>query len=101
MESSGSAVVDFGRFCTGFLVVMGVGTYYHVACAVDASLLPCQLRHSGGCGLICVLSTALPALLAHCGLITAPAMAMSIVGGLLIYGTIISFTMFFQEEQDF
>ncbi len=28
MESAGSAVVDFGRFCTGFLVVMGVGKYY-------------------------------------------------------------------------
>jgi len=28
-------------------------------------------------------------------------MVMSIVGGLLIYGTIISFTMFFQEEQEF
>ncbi|KAL8670505.1 MAG: hypothetical protein Q9168_004957 [Polycauliona sp. 1 TL-2023] len=68
MESSGSAVVDFGRFCTGFLVVMGI---------------------------------ALPALLAHCDLIQIPAMAMSIIGGLLIYGTIISFTMFFQEEQDF
>ncbi|KAL8867822.1 MAG: hypothetical protein Q9174_005411 [Haloplaca sp. 1 TL-2023] len=68
MESSGNAVVDFGRFCTGFLVVMGV---------------------------------ALPALLAHCALISMPAMAMSIIGGLLIYGTIISFTMFFQEEQDF
>ena len=27
MESVGSAVVDFGRFCTGFLVVMGVGMY--------------------------------------------------------------------------
>lgn len=26
MESAGSAVVDFGRFATGFLVVMGVGT---------------------------------------------------------------------------
>lgn len=25
MESAGSAVIDFGRFCTGFLVVMGVG----------------------------------------------------------------------------
>ena len=25
MESAGSAMVDFGRFCTGFLVVMGVG----------------------------------------------------------------------------
>jgi hypothetical protein len=68
MESSGSAIVDFGRFMTGFLVVMGV---------------------------------ALPVLLAHCELIKVPAMAMSIAGGLLIYGTIISFTMFFQEESEF
>jgi len=40
-------------------------------------------------------------LLAHCALIEVPAMAMSIVGGILIYGTIISFTQFFKEEQDF
>lgn len=25
VESGGNAVVDFGRFCTGFLVVMGIG----------------------------------------------------------------------------
>lgn len=25
VESSGSAVLDLGRFCTGFLVVMGIG----------------------------------------------------------------------------
>ncbi|KAL8864800.1 MAG: hypothetical protein Q9198_009636, partial [Flavoplaca austrocitrina] len=31
MESSGSAVVDFGRFCTGFLVVMGVGKFPYTA----------------------------------------------------------------------
>ncbi|KAI9837430.1 MAG: Vacuolar protein sorting-associated protein 55 [Thelocarpon superellum] len=68
IESGGNAIVDFGRFCTGFLVVMGI---------------------------------ALPTLLAHCGIIVYPAMVMSIAGGLLIYGTIISFTMFFQEEQDF
>ncbi|KAF2097458.1 vacuolar protein sorting 55 superfamily [Rhizodiscina lignyota] len=68
MESSGNGIVDFGRFFTGFLVVMGI---------------------------------ALPALLAHCGIIVFQAMVMSIFGGLLIYGTIISFTMFFQEEQDF
>lgn len=67
-ESSGNAVVDFGRFCTGFLVVMGV---------------------------------ALPAVLAHSEIIRIPAMIMSITGGLLIYGTIISFGMFFQEEQEF
>jgi hypothetical protein len=40
-------------------------------------------------------------LLKHSELISTQATAMSIVGGLLIYGTIIAFTMFFQEEQDF
>ncbi|KAF2464619.1 vacuolar protein sorting 55 [Lindgomyces ingoldianus] len=68
MESSGSGVIDFGRFLTGFLVVMGI---------------------------------ALPALLYHSAQILGGAMVMSIIGGLLIYGTIISFTLFFQEEQEF
>ncbi|KAK4229889.1 putative vacuolar protein sorting-associated protein [Podospora fimiseda] len=68
VESSGAAILDLGRFCTGFLVVMGV---------------------------------ALPVLLAHSGIIAYPAMIMCIIGGLLIYGTIISFATFFQEEQDF
>ncbi|KAI1138737.1 vacuolar protein sorting 55 [Hypoxylon sp. FL0543] len=68
VESSGNGVLDLGRFCTGFLVVMGI---------------------------------ALPAVLAHSALIGIPAMIMSIIGGLLIYGTIISFGMFFQEEQEF
>lgn len=68
MGDAGYAVVDFGRFVTGFLVVMGI---------------------------------ALPVVLAHCALIQVPAMAMSIIGGLLIYGTIISFSQFFKEEQDF
>ena len=27
MENAGNAVVDFGRFCTGFLVVMGIGVF--------------------------------------------------------------------------
>lgn len=44
---------------------------------------------------------ALPVVLAHCDLIRVEAMAMSIVGGLLIYGTIISFTMFFREQEEF
>jgi hypothetical protein len=44
---------------------------------------------------------ALPVVLAHAGLIEIQAMVMSIVGGLLIYGTIVSFGMFFHEEQDF
>ncbi|KAK3308639.1 vacuolar protein sorting 55 [Chaetomium strumarium] len=68
VESSGAAVLDLGRFCTGFLVVMGI---------------------------------ALPVILAHSNLISIPAMIMSVIGGLLIYGTIISFAMFFQEEQEF
>ncbi|KAF2755622.1 vacuolar protein sorting 55 superfamily [Pseudovirgaria hyperparasitica] len=68
MESSGNGIVDFGRFLTGFLVVMGV---------------------------------ALPAVLAHCHIIANLAMVMSIIGGFLIYGTIISFTMFFQEDEEF
>lgn len=46
-------------------------------------------------------STALPAVLAHCGAIEIPAMVMSILGGLLIYGTIISFSMFFKEQEEF
>ncbi|EED12431.1 Vacuolar protein sorting 55 superfamily [Talaromyces stipitatus ATCC 10500] len=68
IESSGNAIVDFGRFLTGFLVLMGM---------------------------------ALPAVLAHCGYIGIPAMVMSIIGGLLIYGTIISFSTFFQEQEEF
>ncbi|KAI9371683.1 vacuolar protein sorting 55 [Aspergillus egyptiacus] len=68
MDSSGSAAADFGRFLTGFLVLMGI---------------------------------ALPAVLAHSGAIEIPAMIMSIVGGLLIYGTIISFSMFFREQEEF
>jgi hypothetical protein len=27
MESTGNGVVDFGRFLTGFFVVMGIGEY--------------------------------------------------------------------------
>lgn len=48
-----------------------------------------------------LLFAALPALMAHSHLIQYPAMAMSIIGGLLIYGTIISFTTFFKEEEEF
>jgi len=67
-DGSGNALIDFGKFVTGFLVVMGV---------------------------------ALPAVLAHSAIITIPAMIMCIIGGLLIYGTIVAFGMFFQEEQEF
>lgn len=44
---------------------------------------------------------ALPALLWHSAQIAGGAAAMSVFGGLLIYATIISFTMFFQEQEDF
>ena len=42
------------------------------------------------------------AVLAHSGIITIPAMIMAVVGGLLIYGTIIYFGMVFGggEEDD-
>lgn len=40
-------------------------------------------------------------MLAHTGEIRVTAAIMSIVGGLLIYGTIVSFTLFFKEEQEF
>lgn len=44
---------------------------------------------------------ALPIVLAHTEQIRVEAMVMSIIGGLLIYGTIISFTMFFREQEEF
>lgn len=46
-------------------------------------------------------STALPVLLAHSAIIRWAAAVMSVAGGLLIYGTIITFGMFFQEEHEF
>lgn len=52
-------------------------------------------------GADCYFALALPVVLAHSNLIEIGAMVMSIAGGLLIYGTIISFSMFFQEEQEF
>jgi len=48
-----------------------------------------------------IAAAALPIILAHSNIIAVPAMIMSVIGGLLIYGTIISFAMFFQEEQEF
>ena len=44
---------------------------------------------------------ALPVVLAHSHLIEVGAMVMCVFGGLLIYGTIVSFGMFFTEEQEF
>lgn len=46
-------------------------------------------------------ATALPIVLAHTGQISVPAAAMSIAGGLLIYSTIISFSLSFREDEEF
>lgn len=46
-------------------------------------------------------NTALPVVFAHSDMISTGALIMSVSGGLLIYGTIISFGMFFQEESEF
>lgn len=44
VESSGGAVLDLGRFCTAFLVVMGIGEFLYVR--VEAAR-PSPPSHSG------------------------------------------------------
>lgn len=44
MDSSGNAVADFGRFLTGFLVLMGVGKFVQS----NAILLPLSHLHLVG-----------------------------------------------------
>jgi hypothetical protein len=115
-ESGGNAIIDFGKFVTGFLVTMGIGQssafplistwlklhgwppyrptsleWIHMP---YAELRDRKLDANS-------LIAALPVILAHSHIIAIPAMIMCIIGGLLIYGTIISFSMFFQEEQEF
>ncbi|CUS08378.1 unnamed protein product [Tuber aestivum] len=51
-------------------------------------------------GFLVVMGIALPGVLAHSGIITVPAMAMAVVGGLLIYGTVVCFGLFFMEEEE-
>lgn len=94
VESSGAAVLDVGRFFTGFFVVMGMGTFFLSPVLIVFSSIVQWL-------LIAHTLIALPVVLAHADIIRVEAMIMSISGGLLIYGTIISFGLFFQEEQDF
>jgi hypothetical protein len=38
VESGSNAVVDFGKFCTGFLVLMGIGTLH----PIDVATLSCE-----------------------------------------------------------
>ena len=92
MDSGSSSIVELGRFLTGFFVVMGMGMFGH-------GLAPGAFRTLDMCTNINF--TALPIVLAHTEQIRVEAMVMSIIGGLLIYGTIISFTMFFREQEEF
>ncbi|KAG0228704.1 Vacuolar protein sorting-associated protein 55 [Actinomortierella wolfii] len=52
-------------------------------------------------GLMITTGFCLPVVLAHAGVINTPAMFMSIAGGVLIYGTIVSYSRAFQIEEDF
>lgn len=98
----GSAIIDFGRFCTGFLVTMGIGECLFLLRDCHYMTLFSQLRLCFAFIRYCLLTIpVLPVILAHSHLITFTAMIMSIVGGVLIYGTIISFGLFFEEEQEF
>lgn len=91
MDSGNNSIVELGRFLTGFLVVMGIGRSCDTAgCAPDDGRKTCTDD-----------TVALPIVLAHCDQIKIPAMIMSIIGGLLIYGTIISFGLFFREQEEF
>ncbi|CAD0091703.1 unnamed protein product [Aureobasidium mustum] len=89
MDGGSNAVVELGRFVTGFLVVMGVG--------MSLSYKPQDLHIRDAY----ISPPALPIVLAHTGQINVPAAAMSIAGGLLIYSTIISFSLSFREDEEF
>ncbi|CAO3640101.1 unnamed protein product [Cunninghamella echinulata] len=51
-------------------------------------------------GMFIVTGFCLPFVLAHAEVITVPAMIMSICGGILVYGTIITYTHFFSQTDD-
>jgi hypothetical protein len=51
-------------------------------------------------GFLVTSGLALPAVLYHTRLVAFQATIMSTVGGLLIYSSIIVFTMFFQESEE-
>ncbi|OLL22250.1 Vacuolar protein sorting-associated protein 55 [Neolecta irregularis DAH-3] len=79
---SGSGVADLGQFLTGALVATGVCMLFYS---------PLNDRNN----------IALPILLAHSGIILPIVCIMSLVGGLTIYVTIITFTYFFTEREDY
>jgi hypothetical protein len=75
---------DLGKFLTGFLVVTGLGTPH----LKFPSLFGYRLIRGW---------VALPVALFHSDIIAAGAMVMSILGGLLIYGTITVYSHFFSN----
>ncbi|ORX48754.1 vacuolar protein sorting 55, partial [Hesseltinella vesiculosa] len=53
-------------------------------------------------GMFIVTGFCLPFVLAHAEVITVPAMIMSICGGILVYGTIITYSHFFSlQDEDY
>ncbi|PWN52518.1 vacuolar protein sorting 55 [Violaceomyces palustris] len=52
-------------------------------------------------GMMVVTGVALPLSLAHAGIIAPVACAMSIAGGGLVYGTILTYSGFFSESDEF
>lgn len=46
VESSGAAVLDLGRFCTGFLVMMGLGRFTPPSCGYRVSCVLCCMYGS-------------------------------------------------------
>jgi hypothetical protein len=79
VNESRGAYHDLGKFLTGFLVVTGLGTYSPFLHSLEADWI------------------ALPVALFHSNIIAAGAMVMSILGGLLIYGTITVYSHFFSN----
>lgn len=58
MESAGNAVIDFGRFCTGFLVVMGIGmnsptSVFNKTVVTFRMLTPAIFSSTGSYGSLC------------------------------------------------
>ncbi|RKP05376.1 vacuolar protein sorting 55 [Thamnocephalis sphaerospora] len=48
-----------------------------------------------------VTGLAMPVVLAHAGVIGAAAMAQSVTGGLLVYGTIVAYNHFFGQDDEY
>jgi len=56
VESSGAAVLDLGRFCTGFLVVMGIGmsigAHKHTHTHTHTHTPSKEVLNCGGCSML-------------------------------------------------